>query len=223
MAAATAISAIALSLYVESEEISSFCKRSRSSASLFATWRSRVCPPRVSSRARSYRFAASRAACVVGSVTRGAGLGFPQPSRTATTASSSTKRIQSHSFRRLFTMAILTAKHSLPEPSSGFQLSSNILGNGMYLLRVWKAFLKALKDVDQHHLLAFAGSLSYYFFMSLIPFLIFLASLLAYIQIPGLFDRVLGGLSYMLPGDSMMMVRKVLTDLISTNSKGFLS
>jgi len=93
----------------------------------------------------------------------------------------------------------------------------------MYLLRVWKAFLKALKDVDQHHLLAFAGSLSYYFFMSLIPFLIFLASLLAYIQIPGLFDRVLGGLSYMLPGDSMMMVRKVLTDLISTNSKGFLS
>ena len=79
----------------------------------------------------------------------------------------------------------------------------------MYLLRVWRAFLKALKDVDQHHLLAFAGSLAYYFFMSLIPFLIFLASLLVYIPISGLFDYILGGLSHMFPPDSMAMVRKV--------------
>jgi len=93
----------------------------------------------------------------------------------------------------------------------------------MYLLRVWRAFLKALKDVDQHHLLAFAGSLAYYFFMSLIPFLIFLASLLVYIPIPGLFDYILGGLAHMFPPDSMAMVRKVLSDLINTNSKGFLS
>jgi len=93
----------------------------------------------------------------------------------------------------------------------------------MYLLRVWRAFLKALKDVDQHHLLAFAGGLAYYFFMSLIPFLIFLASLLAYVPIPGLFDYILGGLAHMVPPDSMEMVRKVLADLIHTNRKGFLS
>ena len=93
----------------------------------------------------------------------------------------------------------------------------------MYLLRVWRALLKAFKDVDQHHLLAFAGSLAYYFFMSLVPFLIFLASLLVYIPIHGLFDYVLGGLSHMLPADSMTAVRQVVTDLIKTNSKGFLS
>ena len=64
----------------------------------------------------------------------------------------------------------------------------------MYLMRLWRAILKAFKDVDQHHLLAFAGSLAYYFFMSLIPFLIFLASLLHYIPIQGLFDEILRGL-----------------------------
>ena len=93
----------------------------------------------------------------------------------------------------------------------------------MYLMRIWRATVTAFKDVDQHHLLAFAGSLSYYFFMSLIPFLIFLASLLVYIPIPGLFDYILGGLSHMFPADSMAMIRKVLADLANTSSKGLLS
>src|SRR5437016_14570548 len=93
----------------------------------------------------------------------------------------------------------------------------------MHPKRIWRATVKAFQDVDQHHLLAFAGSLSYYFFMSLIPFLIFLASLLVYIPIPGLFDYILGGLSHMFPADSMTMVRKVLADLANTRSKGLLS
>ena len=93
----------------------------------------------------------------------------------------------------------------------------------MYLVRVWRATLKAFKDVDQHHLLAFAGSLAYYFFMSLIPFLILLASLLAYVPIPGLFDTILGGMSRLVPAESMAMVRKVIDDIINTRSAGFLS
>jgi membrane protein len=93
----------------------------------------------------------------------------------------------------------------------------------MYLKRIWRAVLKAFNDVDQHHLLAFAGSLAYYFFMSLIPFLIFLASLLHYVPIPGLFDQILRGLSYMLPPESMTMVHKVLDDLLNTTGKGLLS
>src|SRR5437016_12669556 len=90
----------------------------------------------------------------------------------------------------------------------------------MYLLRVWRAFLKALKDVDQHHLLAFAGSLAYYFYMSLIPFLIFLASLLAYIPIAGLFYSILCGLAHMFTADSMAMISKVLADLTNTSYTG---
>ncbi|MBV9437474.1 MAG: YihY/virulence factor BrkB family protein, partial [Acidobacteria bacterium] len=93
----------------------------------------------------------------------------------------------------------------------------------MYLMRLWRAILKAFKDVDQHHLLAFAGSLAYYFFMSLIPFLIFLASLLHYVPVKGLFDEILNGLSYMFPADSMTMVRKVLGDMMNSTGRGFLS
>ena len=93
----------------------------------------------------------------------------------------------------------------------------------MYLMRIWRAVLKAFKDVDQHHLLAFAGSLAYYFFMSLIPFLIFLASLLHYVPVQGLFDEILRGLSYMLPAESMTLVQKVLTDMMNTTGTGFLS
>ena len=93
----------------------------------------------------------------------------------------------------------------------------------MYLKRIGRAVIKAFKDVDQHHLLAFAGSLAYYFFMSLIPFLIFLASLLHYIPVTGLFDEILRGLGYMLPADSMTLVRKVLADLMNSSGKGFLS
>ena len=93
----------------------------------------------------------------------------------------------------------------------------------MYIVRVWRATLKAFKDLDQNHLLAFAGSLAYYFFMSLVPFLILLASLLVYTRIPGLFDYILGGMSRLVPADSMTMIRKVLDDLMNTRSAGILS
>lgn len=93
----------------------------------------------------------------------------------------------------------------------------------MYGSRVGRATWKAIKDVDQNHLLAFAGSLAYYFFMSLIPFLIFLASILVYIPIPGLFDYILGGMAHMVPAESMAMVRKVLHDLMTTTSAGLVS
>jgi membrane protein len=93
----------------------------------------------------------------------------------------------------------------------------------MHPRRIIQATIKAFKDLDQNHLLAFAGSLAYYFFMSLVPFLIFLASVLVYIHIPGLFDYILGGLSHMLPADSMTMIRKVLGDMMNSKSPGVLS
>ena len=90
-----------------------------------------------------------------------------------------------------------------------------------------RAFLqatgKAVRDVDRKHLLAFAGSLAYYYFLSLIPFLILLASGLAYIPIPHLFDQVLLWMSYFTPPDSMALVRKVFADLMATRNSGFLS
>jgi membrane protein len=82
---------------------------------------------------------------------------------------------------------------------------------------------RAFREVDRKHLLAFAGSLAYYYFLSLLPSLILLAGGLAYIPLPHLFDQVLLWMSYFVPPDSMILVTKVLSDLIATRNSGFVS
>ena len=86
-----------------------------------------------------------------------------------------------------------------------------------------QAIGKAVREVDRKHLLAFSGSLAYYYFLALLPLLILLASALAYIPIPHLFDQVLLWMSYFIPPDSMILVRKVFSDLMVTRNSGFLS
>ena len=54
--------------------------------------------------------------------------------------------------------------------------------------KMGRAVLKSIRDIDRKHLLAFSGSLAYYYFLSLLPLLILLASGLAYVPIPHLFD-----------------------------------
>src|SRR5256885_2569729 len=86
-----------------------------------------------------------------------------------------------------------------------------------------RAIGKAVRDVDRKHLLAFSGSLAYYYFLSLLPLLILLVSGLAYVPIPHLFDQILVWMSYFVPADSMELVRKVLADVMSSRNSGFLS
>jgi uncharacterized BrkB/YihY/UPF0761 family membrane protein len=57
--------------------------------------------------------------------------------------------------------------------------------------KISAATVKAIRAIDRKHLLAFAGSLAYYYFLSLLPLLILLASVLAYIPIPNLFSQIL--------------------------------
>src|SRR6478672_2978430 len=89
--------------------------------------------------------------------------------------------------------------------------------------KVGRAVLKSIRDIDRKHLLAFSGSLAYYYFLSLLPLLILLASGLAYVPIPHLFDQVLLWMSYFIPPDSMALVSKVFSDLMATRNSGFLS
>jgi membrane protein len=93
----------------------------------------------------------------------------------------------------------------------------------MSLRRFLQAIVKSIGEVDRKHLLAFAGSLAYYYFLALLPLLILLASALAYIPIPHLFDQVLVWMSYFIPVDSMALVRQVFSDLMATRNSGFLS
>ena len=93
----------------------------------------------------------------------------------------------------------------------------------MWLQTFTTATRKAVRDVDRKHLLAFAGSLAYYYFLSLLPLLILLASALAYLPVPHLFDQILLWLAYFMPADSMILVKKVLADIMATRNTGFLS
>lgn len=86
-----------------------------------------------------------------------------------------------------------------------------------------RAIGKAVREVDRKHLLAFSGSLAYYYFLALLPLLILLASALAYIPIPHLFDQVLLWMSYIIPAESMILVRRVFGDVMATRDSGFLS
>ena len=86
-----------------------------------------------------------------------------------------------------------------------------------------RAIGKAVREVDRKHLLAFSGSLAYYYFLALLPLLILLASALAYIPIPHLFDQVLLWMSYIIPAESMTLVRRVFGDVMATRDSGFLS
>ena len=93
----------------------------------------------------------------------------------------------------------------------------------MTVQQISKATKKAFLDLNQNYLLAFAGGLAYYFFLSLLPLLVFLASLLGYIKIPGLFDQMMSVMSHVVPGDSLQLVEKVLSDIMKGQNRGFLS
>lgn len=68
----------------------------------------------------------------------------------------------------------------------------------------------AYSDIMNNHTMSLAAGLSYYFVLSLFPFLILLASLLAYLPIPDLFGQILGVMSRVVPPDSMRLVYRVV-------------
>jgi membrane protein len=68
-----------------------------------------------------------------------------------------------------------------------------------------------------------AAQLAYYFLFALFPFLLFLTTLLAYIPIPRVLDRLLDFLSQALPGDSLTLVQGHVRTLISQPRGGLLS
>jgi membrane protein len=89
--------------------------------------------------------------------------------------------------------------------------------------RIGRALAKAVRDLDQKHLLAFAGGLAYYFFVSLFPLLIFLASVVSFLPIPGLLEQILALMGLFVPGDSMALVARVLSEIMASRDTTFLS
>src|SRR5437763_16996611 len=85
------------------------------------------------------------------------------------------------------------------------------------------ALARTYSDIGRNHTLQMAAALAYYFVLSLFPALIVLSALVAYLQVSDLFNQALNLMARFIPGDSMGIVRRVLSDVISPNRGTFLS
>ncbi len=108
--------------------------------------------------------------------------------------------------------------HEEPKPDQGRHSESKLT------LQSWKNILKrSISDVNNNHILAFAGSLSYYFVLSLFPALIALAAIVSLLPIPDLFGNIMSVIARAVPQESMSLVSKVVRDVIRPHSGGLLS
>ena len=80
-------------------------------------------------------------------------------------------------------------------------------------LTIKRSLITIYNDVYDEHLFVFAAGLSYYFVLSLFPLLVSVASLLAYVPIPHLFEGLLSLMAKLVPGDGMSLVRNILFDV----------
>jgi membrane protein len=90
-------------------------------------------------------------------------------------------------------------------------------------LTIKRSFIVIYNDVYDEHLFVFAAGLSYYFVLSLFPLLVSMASLLAYVPIPHLFEGLLGLMARLVPGDGMSLVRNIVSDVINHKHPHFLT
>ena len=91
------------------------------------------------------------------------------------------------------------------------------------LIAVKHAVQTTYVSVRRKHMSQLAAGLSYYFVLSLFPFLIAFAAAVALLPIPNLFDQIIELMARFVPSDSMGLVRGVLKGVISSHGGSFLS
>jgi membrane protein len=91
------------------------------------------------------------------------------------------------------------------------------------LTQIKRALRRTYDNVLRNHTMQMAAALSYYFVLSLFPALIFLSAVVAFLPVPDLFNQALTMMARFLPPDSMGLVRRVLSDVITPNRGTFLS
>lgn len=79
------------------------------------------------------------------------------------------------------------------------------------------------REIQQDDCLGRAAQLAYYFLFALFPFFLVLITLLGYLPIPNLLDRLMDLLAQMLPGDALSLVQDHVRDLVTGERGGLLS
>ncbi|MEW6733222.1 MAG: YihY/virulence factor BrkB family protein [Acidobacteriota bacterium] len=96
-----------------------------------------------------------------------------------------------------------------------------ILGlRGVSIVELSKSLWRAMNEND---IFGNAAQLAYYFLLALFPLLIFLASLLGYLPIPNLFERIIGSLARVMPPEALKLIADNLKTIVQSERGGLLS
>ena len=82
---------------------------------------------------------------------------------------------------------------------------------------------RVIAEIRDDDCLGRAAQLAYYFLFALFPFFLFLTTLLGYLPIPDLLDRLLETLGQMLPGEALRLVEDNVRQLVTGQRGGLLS
>jgi membrane protein len=82
---------------------------------------------------------------------------------------------------------------------------------------------RAWRKVQEDNSTGRAAQLAFYLIFASFPFLLFLATLLGYIPIPNLMDRIMDYLAPLLPGEALTLIRDNLHQLVTNQKGGLLS
>jgi membrane protein len=82
---------------------------------------------------------------------------------------------------------------------------------------------RVIKEMQHDDCIGRAAELAYYFLFALFPFFLFLTTLLAYLPLPTLLDRIMELLTQLLPGEALQLVQDNVHDLVMGQRGGLLS
>lgn len=83
--------------------------------------------------------------------------------------------------------------------------------------------LRVMHGIQKDNCDGYAAQIAFYFLFAIFPFLLFLTTLLAYLQQPDLFRLLLRLLGRFIPGQVLALMEKNLYALVSVQQKGLLS
>ena len=103
--------------------------------------------------------------------------------------------------------------------SPGKQTKSPFLGG----VRITELAKRVVREVQEDNCLGQAAQLAYYLIFAVFPFLLFLATLLGYLPIPNLMERIMELLAPLLPGEAFTLLQEHVRQLVTDQKGGLLS
>jgi membrane protein len=82
---------------------------------------------------------------------------------------------------------------------------------------------RVIHEIQEDDCLGRAAQLAYYFLFALFPFFLVLTTLLGYLPVPNLLDRLMETLAEMLPGEALRLVQDNVRELVTNQRGGLLS